>query len=145
MSTFLASNGTNNGFGGPMQEDHGYGQPGPWHFESTGTDSTRFQQRSYTGIASSRMGNHVSETTYMHICSSPKSMQSPEIIASASEQALDQNVFYARIKLIASQQKIELDGLQKLAASQQKELEELRLLNTAYKYVTPLSSSDTHG
>ncbi|KAH9051278.1 hypothetical protein EDB87DRAFT_1666329 [Lactarius vividus] len=96
-----------------------YDQPGLWQFNPTPDTDPSFQPRPHTGIGS-------------HSFQSPRPDIS-EIVACASEQALDKNVFHARVKWAAGQQQIENAKLKDLVASQTKELEELRLQMTAYK------------
>ncbi|KAH9052860.1 hypothetical protein EDB87DRAFT_1654943 [Lactarius vividus] len=96
-----------------------YDQPGLWQFNPTPDTDPSFQPRPHTGIGS-------------HSFQSPRPDIS-EIVARASEQALDKNVFHARVKWAAGQQQIENAKLKDLVASQMKELEELRLQMTAYK------------
>ncbi|KAH9012919.1 hypothetical protein EDB84DRAFT_1568917 [Lactarius hengduanensis] len=93
-----------------------YDQPGLWQFNPTPDTDPSFQQRPHTGIGSHSPGPDISE-----------------IVARASEQALDKNVFHARVKWAAGQQQMENAKLKDLVASQTKELEELRLQMTAYK------------
>ncbi|KAH9024732.1 hypothetical protein EDB85DRAFT_2180100 [Lactarius pseudohatsudake] len=67
-----------------------YDQPGLWQFNPTPDTDPSFQQRPHTGIGSHSPGPDISE-----------------IIARASKQALDKNIFHARVKWAAGQQQME--------------------------------------
>lgn len=117
MSIYLLPDSTcstNDGLDVPTAEGQSYNGNSLWHFDSTDAD-TSVPQRS-GGILGSHSLAGISD-----------------IISNASEKDLDQNVFHARMKWAFTQQKIENSRLQELGARQRKELDELRLLNTAYK------------
>ncbi|KAF8269866.1 hypothetical protein EI94DRAFT_1798688 [Lactarius quietus] len=144
MSSFLLPDSADDSFDVPVQEDQSVqAYDGLWNFSSTGAD-TSFPQGSYPG-----MGSHISETD---ICALSKAKvltdQGPNIqsiISNASKKALDQNVFHARVKWHAGQQKIEITKLQELVTSQKKELEELQLLNNSHHIKAYSCWSGNHG